>query len=1277
MCLEKACPHSVAVRVSPWIFLWLSSVFAILWITAPICRAAVPRDQPAVGVIASANGDAQIRLVLESAWLQAVNEQNLLTGDDLRTGPLGSLALLFADHTQIRVHRNSVLTIKAVAEKDKSSPSVFRLNQGGAWARSVRDDSDVRIETPSATAAIRGTDWSLQVDETGRTTLIVLDGKVALENDFGRVVVTRGEIAVAEIGKAPSKTIIVAPDDRELIYYNLSLAGSLRLITLTEMKTRDRRQAKARLEALEEPQRAPAEWLDLAELAYDHNDRDLVRHCLDSALVDEDDGLRARANFIRGYLALTGMEFENGEKILAAVQDHLDSRRRLTAMIGRTEALLMRRDMEKAKSLLAQMTHEYGSDPQFLEFQILLAAFAGDLPEAIAMAENYGRQFPDRTGFPALEGVLAVLLGRAEAAEASAHRLLSIDPEAAFGFFILGTYQDDFLLDRERAIATFQKGLSSNENYASLWGALGDCYYEINEIQLAEDALQKAISLAPHDIVFLWNYAILLLDQSRLEEVAPYIERMAAIEPSRDIVRILQGRQALQTDQIGSALDFYLKAVTVNPAMPLASLGLAIAYYQNGEPDLADQALKDAGRLDPNNPEIPLVGATMAFDQARADDAIEYARQAMEKYRRVNAVGISDLAATRGAKNTLGGAFMNLSLNSWADYYNDLSFDPYSADSHFYRALQFDDYSSLYQGLMLEPLAVSARNRHVDFYRRPFTDTAVGGSVNWPDKGPGHVIAGDIQGFDQSRLPFSYYLSFGGSDLPGNVNNADKTSLSGMGLAGMNITPHDRVFISLSSADTESGLPGTRSNPDPDDEARKEMVWAEIGCSHSFSARNAVMGYVSVFRRNSSFHNETPCGTNLSPIDYSLIANFGVEAARQLHEAGLVDVTDPEDPNSPLLIAGDFGPPLESTIPAVLDVKTTSKAKVETTYLTLDCRHMFTVDAVDVSYGAEAISTRAENTLYFLNFSQRDPGVGMIFGADQSVPFIFGDPVPTMQTSKQSGVDGNAHVNALWRISKTFWIEGGSFVYRYDNDAGTRFTRTGPRIGAAWQVDDRDWLRIMARSDVMLPGLSSLAPSTTVGLFNDMTYVCEGGRSTLYQARWDREWFAHLFTALKLGCQDIHGFSASAGDNSFESYTVDQGRINSLELDVNIWIRGGVGVFANGIFRDTENWTSLTAGKPELPLVPRQEIRTGIVWVHPAQIRASLSAGLIGKRPVPSPTDDLDEYVTTDLGLTWQPYDKHLEIGLSVANLLDVDYDQAPDMPGPGRVVSVNARVRF
>lgn len=81
------------------------------------------------------------------------------------------------------------------------------------------------METPAATAAIRGTDWTLAVAGDA-SALEVLEGVVEFRNPQGAVSVAAGEAATATLGQAPSKVVVVAADAREQMLINLSLRGA-------------------------------------------------------------------------------------------------------------------------------------------------------------------------------------------------------------------------------------------------------------------------------------------------------------------------------------------------------------------------------------------------------------------------------------------------------------------------------------------------------------------------------------------------------------------------------------------------------------------------------------------------------------------------------------------------------------------------------------------------------------------------------------------------------------------------------------------------------------------------------------------------------------------------------------------------------------------------------------------------------------------------------------------------------------------------------------------
>lgn len=192
-------------------------VLAASLVAAPASAQKVQRPAPAVGKVSAARGGEEATLVPERSWRRVVASQDLKTGDVLRTNANGTLAIVFADRTQIRLGRNSVLVVKAVAS---NAPSALELQSGRLWGRSPRARSNLRIDTPSATAAIRGTEWAIEA--TGESTaLAVYEGAVEFFNDFGTLEVGGGSAASARLGQAPTRTILADPVGRTQMLYFL------------------------------------------------------------------------------------------------------------------------------------------------------------------------------------------------------------------------------------------------------------------------------------------------------------------------------------------------------------------------------------------------------------------------------------------------------------------------------------------------------------------------------------------------------------------------------------------------------------------------------------------------------------------------------------------------------------------------------------------------------------------------------------------------------------------------------------------------------------------------------------------------------------------------------------------------------------------------------------------------------------------------------------------------------------------------------------------------
>ena len=159
--------------------------------------------------VVSVQGQAESRPDEKAAWSAAAPKQALYEASYVRTGAYSRMGLIFSDRTQVRLAEKTVMQIKPSRER-----TTLRLEQGRSWSQTNAVPANLYIETPSATAAIRGTDWEVEVQPGGVSLLTVFSGEVAFFNPYGSVSVVPGEQARAEPGKAPVKILIANPRDR-------------------------------------------------------------------------------------------------------------------------------------------------------------------------------------------------------------------------------------------------------------------------------------------------------------------------------------------------------------------------------------------------------------------------------------------------------------------------------------------------------------------------------------------------------------------------------------------------------------------------------------------------------------------------------------------------------------------------------------------------------------------------------------------------------------------------------------------------------------------------------------------------------------------------------------------------------------------------------------------------------------------------------------------------------------------------------------------------------
>lgn len=358
---------------------------------APAAAQTLARPAPVAGQVSAAQGGEQATLVPEQRWRKVIASQQLKAGDVLRTNANGTLAIVFADGTQIRLGRNAVLEVRAVAAR---GPSDLRLQRGRLWGRSPRARSNLTIGTPSATAAIRGTEWALAVSDE-ETALSVYEGAVAFSNELGALDVNGGQAAVARFGQAPTLTVLADPVGRTQMLFVLRPQDGM---AMTGGRSQALEAFFAALEAGEEPVEPPLDPADPASVV------------------------------TAGFLAAFRGDLDRATVLAeAGLRDHP---RDAGLHELRTRVALLLGDEPAARAANTAALAAAPDDPAALALRAeILAAFDGEPRAALATARQAVERDPRRAGsLQTLADILAEREADSEALDALA-AALALEPD--------------------------------------------------------------------------------------------------------------------------------------------------------------------------------------------------------------------------------------------------------------------------------------------------------------------------------------------------------------------------------------------------------------------------------------------------------------------------------------------------------------------------------------------------------------------------------------------------------------------------------------------------------------------------------------------------------------------------------------------------------------------------------------------------------------------------------------------------------------------------------
>jgi len=380
-------------------------------------------------------GQGQTRAPGTDPWSPAVLAQQLAPGADVRTLALSSAALLLADRTQIRMSANAQLRLC----ESQPARTLLELAAGRLWARTKKAPAALQLQTPAALAVVRGTDWDVEVDAAGRTTLTVLSGLVELSNPLGSVQLGPSEQGSVEPGQAPVKRQLVRPRERVqwVTAYPVGAARWAEGGAAEDLVLADREVAGGQLDAAQA--RLERAWL------HTQDPRAAARRAELLMVQDRAADARAWLDATRAAapasveLLLADADWQrlegHGDGALALYREAVDRAegpaQQAAAHWGLGRALQERGDLHAARAALARAVELVPDNPTYRGEQATAAAQALRLPEAHtgfdAALGLAGDDYVSLAG----SGLLALKQGDPEAARAQLLKALVIEPRYA------------------------------------------------------------------------------------------------------------------------------------------------------------------------------------------------------------------------------------------------------------------------------------------------------------------------------------------------------------------------------------------------------------------------------------------------------------------------------------------------------------------------------------------------------------------------------------------------------------------------------------------------------------------------------------------------------------------------------------------------------------------------------------------------------------------------------------------------------------------------------
>jgi len=157
-------------------------------------------------------GSVELQNQGSSIWEEAETGMTLKAGSWVRTAPDSDAVLTFFNGTTVKLEPGTVLLVEKAegVRENQLTTIVLKQRLGRTWSRVTKladPGSHYEIQTPSASALVRGTLFVTEVDETGATSVQTIEGLVSVSAEGEEVFLPAGRQTTVKPGAPPSEPV--------------------------------------------------------------------------------------------------------------------------------------------------------------------------------------------------------------------------------------------------------------------------------------------------------------------------------------------------------------------------------------------------------------------------------------------------------------------------------------------------------------------------------------------------------------------------------------------------------------------------------------------------------------------------------------------------------------------------------------------------------------------------------------------------------------------------------------------------------------------------------------------------------------------------------------------------------------------------------------------------------------------------------------------------------------------------------------------------------------